>query len=166
MNAKSTLFFSLCILFLSAVTAEGIDITATGTWNQSIGPANLISGPGSDLTRTYTSAANATLINISDTKHEKDWVVSVSRQDSRWDASLTLSVKRTSDGSRHQISGGTTYIPITASPTTFFIGKHDNTGIYCQYKLQGMSLDISPADYRTTVIYTVTERHHKKGEER
>lgn len=151
--------FIITFLLLSFVRAEALDISATGGWNETVGPTDLISGAGSDLKSTYTSAEGATILNIT-RAWAWPWRVDVRRSDKNWPSGLTLYVRRRSDGSGHgSISGGTAYVSISTTDQTFFNGSGNRSGINCQYQLTGMSIDISPGTYSTTIIYTIIGRY-------
>lgn len=120
---------------------------------------NLISGAGSDLIDTYESATNATLASISNCTDDSDnWRVEVRRNDSGWYGDFTISVKRTSEGTgTGSISGGLSYIEITTTDTELFSGAGNRDNINLQYKLTGMSINVSQSNYNTTIIFTVVE---------
>lgn len=142
-----TTFVFLIALFLlfPGVSFAAIEITATGGWSETIDADDLISGAGSDLKSSYESEAEATLLTISGCVDDNDtWEVRVSRIDYNWP--FTLWVKT---------SGGK-YQAITASNSLLFSGA-GNTSIPLQYKLEGMSVQISPATYSTTITYTVVD---------
>jgi hypothetical protein len=157
LNMKTIILLILCLLSMSE--AEAIDIAATGGWTETVDASNLISGAGSNLTSTYTSPGNATTITLTNTKNKNDnWRVNVRRVDSTWNSNLTLYVRRTSNGTgAGGISGGTTFIQILSSDQQFFSGSGDRNGISCQYRLTGMSINVDPGTYSTTVIYTMVD---------
>ena len=136
-----------------------ISIDATGDWSETIDASDLQAGAGSDLKSTYESAAGTGLLTISGTSGNGDtWRVDVQRSDTTWHTNFfTLSVKRTGDGSGGgSISGGTVYQVIGESNVEFFSGTGDRSGIPLQFKLEGMSLQVPPGIYSTTVTYTVS----------
>jgi len=147
------------LLFLPE--ARAIDISAAGGWNETIDATDLIAGAGSGLRSTYTSAENTTTLNITRARG-KDyyWRVDIRRSDTNWPTGLTLYVRRKSDGTGYgSISGGTAYMPISTTDQTFFNASDNRSGIDCQYQLSGMSIDISPGTYSTTIVYTVIGRY-------
>jgi len=149
-------FFLLPLLFF-ATSAIGIDIQATGVWNPAIGSQDLSPGSGRNLKSACKSSPDATALTISNATG-KEWKVSVRKSGASWPSGLTLYVRRTTHGDgTGKISGGTSFIPINAFDTGFFSGWNDRTAIKCQYKLEGMSLDIPPGIYGFLVIYTVTD---------
>ena len=79
--------------------------------------------------------------------------------DSSWHNDLIVYVKRTSDGQGGgSISGGLDYVfVLTIGQALFFSGKGDRSNIAVQYKVTGMSVDVSPATYNTTVVFTVVD---------
>ncbi len=145
------------LLFLPNAKAIAIEIFATGGWNETINATDLIAGAGSDLISTYTSAENDTTLNITKARG-KDyyWRVDIRRSGTNWPPGFNLYARRKSDGTGYgSISGGTTYIPISATDQTFFNGSENRSGINCQYQLSGMSINIPPGTYITNIIYTV-----------
>lgn len=154
-------FFVLVFLLLFVTTAESIDITATGGWSETVDQFDLVSGPGSQLVDTYESAANATLIDITNTLDKHDaWRVDVRRVDGGgWFGDFTLYVKRTSDGNGQGsvISGGLSYIEITTIDSEFYSGEGALWNVDVQYQLTGMSIGVLPASYSTTIIFTVVD---------
>lgn len=156
----TTAIISGLVLILGVVTpARAIDITVSGDWSRTITASDLQAGAGSDLASTYESASNQASITISGTGGNTDaWRVDVRRTDTTWHANFTLSVKRTADGSGGGgISGGTAYQAITTTDASFFSGTGDRTGVTAQLKLEGMSVQVPPATYSTTITYTVVD---------
>ena len=153
------LFFLIVPLMLFLAEAEGIDIYATGGWGETIDASDLVSGAGSDLLDTYESAPNATAATISSCAGDTDnWRGDVRRADGTWHGDFTLYVKKTSDGTgTGSISGGLTYTAITTIDTQHFSGAGNRDNINLQYKLTGMSIHVSPANYSTSVIFTVVD---------
>jgi hypothetical protein len=151
------LFFSLW-LFLTKV--EAIDLSATGGWNETVSESDLTSGAGSDLVGNYESTNDATNITISDCIGDSDnWRVDVRWVDEgSWHGDFALYVKRTSDGAGSgSVSGGLSYIEITSTDVEFFSGAGDRSNIAIQYQLTGMSINVSPTNYNTTIIFTVVD---------
>jgi hypothetical protein len=147
------------ILLYSKVKAEAIDISAAGGWSETINASDLQAGAGSNLISTYESVTGATALTISNTTGNSDnWKVDVRRTDTTWYINFHLYVKRTSDGTGGgSISGGLSYIEITATDSQFFSGAGNRSGVNLQYELTGMSLSVPPNTYTTTVTYTVVD---------
>ena len=141
------------------VKSEAIDISAVGGWNEGIDESDLVSGAGSDLIDIYESATNATVLTISGCVDNNDnWRVDVKRTDGTWHGNFTFYVKRTSDGEGGgSISGGLSYIGVTTTDTQFFIGAGNRNSINLQYKLTGMSINVSPTNYNTAITFTVVD---------
>lgn len=148
-----------CALLLVATgdfSEAELTINVTGNWSETIDASDLQAGAGSDLKSTYESAADAGLLTISDTAGGA-WRVDVRRSDTTWHTNFTLSVKRTGDGTGGgSISSGAAYQAIGLSDAAFFSGAGDRSGIPLQFKLEGMSLQVPPATYSTTITYTVS----------
>ena len=146
----------ICILLL-AVCAGAIRIRVNGSWTETIDIADLVGPPGSDLVSSYESATNQIDIDI-DYVDEVPWSVDVRRVDSNWHANFQLFVRRTS--SHYRVYGGTTYQEVTTSNQDFFYTtqeENDEYNIKVQLRLDGVSIQIPPGTYTTTVYYTVTE---------
>jgi len=147
----------LTLLLAVAVPGHAIDIAATGDWSLTITCADLQAGPGSDLVSTYESASDAVLLTITNTGGGA-WRVYVRRTDTTWHGNFTLSVRRTGDGTGGgTISGGTAYQAIGETDAEFFSGTGDRSNIPVQFKLAGMSLQVPPATYATTITYAVVQ---------
>jgi hypothetical protein len=153
------LFFA--VLLLSFVTAaEAIDISATGGWSETVDQSDLVSGAGSNLIDNYESATDASSIDVFNTIDKKDkWRVDVRRIDGGgWHGDFTLYVQRTSNGNgQGSISGGLSYIEITTTDIEFFSGEGALWNIDVQYRSTGMSIDVLPDNYSTTVVFTVVD---------
>ena len=156
----TTKFLILLIIFVSITIWEkiqaAISITVTGSWTQTIDASDLQAGAGSDLIDTYESASDAVSIDISQTGG--DWRVDVKKVDTNWHSNFQLSVRRTSSGTGSgTISGGTSYQEVTDTDQSFFNGTKSRDGINVQLKLSGVSVQIPPDTYSTTVYYTVVD---------
>ncbi len=134
-----------------------ISITVTGSWSETIDASDLQAGAGSDLVSTYESAADAVSISISDPSG--NWTIDVKKIDTNWHSNLHLNVKRTSDGTGPgSISGGDAYQEITDIDQNFFSGNGDRSNVNVQLKLTGISIQVAPDTYSTTVYYTVYDQ--------
>ncbi len=148
-----------CIILSSLLIYSGgicwaISISATGSWSETIDSSDLQAGAGSDLIDTYESATNAVSINISDTAGS--WEVYVEKLDTNWRSDLHLYIQRTSDGEGSgSIADGGTYQEVTGSQL-FFSGIGDRSAITVQLELMGVSIQVPPDTYKTTVCYTVS----------
>ena len=150
------LLFLMPLLFFST-GAGAIDIEARGTWHLPVGRGQLRHGPGSDLISAYESPPAATVLQIRDAS-EKEWLVFARQGGPSWPSGLTLSVKCTDPGAgTGAVYGGGEFIPITGVETPVFAGEGDRSGIRCQYRLEGMSIAVSPGTYGFNVVYTVNE---------
>lgn len=141
-----------------ATPSHSLDVTVTGTYTESIDATDLISGAGSNLTASYESAADQVIMDISNSLGGGDsWRIDVSKSDISWSASITLYVKRTSDGVGGSVSGGTTYMEITDVDQQLCTGTDDVTGIDLQYKVDDISISIDPGNYDTSIVYTIVD---------
>jgi hypothetical protein len=153
-------WFFLFSLWLFLTKVEAIDLSAAGGWNENVNASDLVSGVGSNLVDTYESTTNATNVNISNCMGDSDnWRVDVRRVDEGgWYGGFALYVKRTSDGTGNGfVSDGFDYIEITSTDTPFFTGAGDRSNINIQYQLTGMSINVSPNNYHTTIMFTVVD---------
>lgn len=159
---RSKRFAAAAALALAALSARAPAaqaagrITVTGSWSQTINSSNLTGGAGTDLTSAYTSAGNQVLLSISNTVGTHNWNVTVRRVDAVWNSNLNLYVQRTSDGtaSAGNVSGGTSYQLVTTSDQLFFTGHNNANNFAVQIQLNGVSLQVPPASYTTTLTFT------------
>jgi hypothetical protein len=148
--------FSLLSVLLFAAVPRAADLSSMGDWSETINATNLIAGAGSDLTSQYESTTGTTTLTISSVPGS--WHVKVRRSDATWHLNFTLWVKRTSDGSGSgAISGGTSYVEASSMDTEIFSGSGERSNITLQYKLTGMSKNVSPSNYSASAIFTVVE---------
>jgi hypothetical protein len=141
------------VIFCSHIRAQ--DITVTGSWSETIDGSDLQSGAGSDLIDTYESQSDQIIIDITGAGMDS-WRVDVSKVDGNWHGNFQLYVRRTSDGiGVGPINGGTTYQEVTDTDQSFFDSQQSRTDIHVQLKLEGVSIQIPPDTYSTTVYYTV-----------
>jgi hypothetical protein len=150
------------IIFGSIAVAQEaqaeINITVAGSWLLTIDATDLVDGAGTGLIDTYENIADAVSISISGTTGASDtWRVDVKKVDTDWYGSFHLYVQRTSEGTGGSVSGGAAYQEITDMNQSFFDGSDDVSGIGIQLKLSGVSVQIPPDTYATTVYYTVVD---------
>lgn len=125
-------------------------------WTEIIDATDLVSGAGSDLQSVYESASDATILDVTPAFDFYD--VYVRRSDNNWSADFTLYIRRTGDGTGGgSVSLGASYMEITTVDAKFFSGYMSRTGIPVQYKLSGMSVNIAPDTYSTTIILTIVD---------
>ena len=134
----------------------GIAITVTGSWSETINEADLQGGAGTDLVSTYESASDEISIDVTDVG-QSNWKVEQRKVDTNWHANFTLSVRRTADGTGEgDVNGGQTYTEVEDTDRQFFTGSKQRMNVKCQLKLEGVSVQIPPDTYTTTVYYTVS----------
>ena len=149
----------LLIAFLMHSSAwSAPSISGSGSWILTIGPLDLIAGAGSELVASYESAVDAVLLAPNPTPAKLFYRVDVRRVDTAWHGNFVLWIKRSGDGTGSgSISGGTTYLTVTTTDQTFFTGVDDRLNVPIQFRLTGISIQIPPGDYETTVFYTIVE---------
>jgi hypothetical protein len=135
------------------------DITATGNWSGTIDSGDLTGGPGTDLNPTYTSGSSQVSITISNTGDDWDfWRVDVRKSDTNWHGDLQISVRRTSSGTGGgAISGGTSYQAAGDVDAQFFTGRGDRSDVNVKLQLSGVSVQVPPDTYATSVVFTVVD---------
>jgi len=154
-SRKMKAWIAAAVCLLTPFPAFAGDIVATGGWTRTVDSSDLQSGAGSDLSASYESASDATALDIT---AAADYRVDVRRNVGTWDTGLTLYVRRTSIGTGSgSVSGGTTYQQVTTSDVELFTGNSNRNNVEVQYQVDGMSIDISPDNYQTTVSYTITD---------
>ena len=152
-----TILFSLFCLVVVGKGIQAISIDVIGNWSETIDSSDLQYGAGSDLNPTYTSAPDLISIGIR-VGTPKDWRVNVRKVDTNWPAAFQLSVKRTGPGTgKGSIMGGTSWLEVDSSWQEFFIGKSKRDDIPVQLELAGVSVQIPPGTYITTIYYEVEE---------
>jgi hypothetical protein len=157
---KKFIKYAVLLLSLSLICTghicQAINIQVTGNYSETINASQLQAGPGSDLTDTYESAVDAAYIDVSATTGS--WSIDIKKVDTNWHANFHLYVKRTSDGNGSgSISGGLSYQEITDTDQNFFGGNRARSFVDLQLRLTGVSVQIPPDTYTTTVYYTVIE---------
>jgi hypothetical protein len=146
----------LLVFFIFAgQSGSATDISVIGSWSETIDENDLLAGAGSDLKNSYESPDDQVLITISGTTG--GWRVDIKKVDGNWHADLALSVRRTGSGAGGSVSGGDTYTEVTATDQPFFTGSGGVSGITAQIKLSGISIQVLPGNYSTTVYYTVVD---------
>lgn len=113
---------------------------------------------GNDISYTYTTSP--ALINLTVTSN-RNYRISVSKQDSDWDNSLQFFIRRTGDGRSdgrrgNTISGGTNFKQLTNFTQTFFEGTYTRYSIPIQYEFQNLSVLTPAGEHTSAVIYTIT----------
>jgi hypothetical protein len=140
---------------LLVIEASAMDIASSGDWTRTINAADLTGGAGTDLNSEYDSPVGITSINISN--GTGSWQVTVRRDTSSWPAGLHVWVRRTSDGTgTGSISGGAGYVEITTLDTVVFSGAEARNNVALQFRVTGLSKNVTPDTYVSSVIYTVT----------
>jgi len=119
---------------------------------------DLIAGAGTGLVSSYESAVDAVLLSPNPTPSKPAWRVDVRRVDATWHGDFTLWIRRSGDGTGSgSVSGGTTYLTVTTTDQTLFTGAEDRDDVPIQFQLTGVSIQIPPGDYETTIVYTIVE---------
>ena len=157
---KKVIKYAVLLILLSLIctghTCKAINIEVTGNWSETINAARLQAGAGSDLIDTYESAVDVAYIDISATTGS--WSIDIRKVDTNWHANFHLYVRRTSDGNGSgSISGGSSYQEITDTDQSFFGGNRARSYVDLQLRLTGVSIQVPPDIYTTTVYYTVIE---------
>ena len=157
---KRLILMTLCAI-LSSGSVCAITITVLGSWDLIITDLDLQGGAGDDFNPSYESASDAVTVDIGGIHpFNQNYQVDVSKVDSTWHSNFHLYVRRTSEGSGHAkstISGGLTYQEVTDIDQTFFSGTGGRDGITIQLNLTGVSIQVPPDTYLTTIYYTALE---------
>jgi hypothetical protein len=147
--------WSVAAAMAVSLPASGQTITVTGTWNLTVGEANLTGGAGTDLTDTYESATNQVICDVNGASFKKTWAVYV-HMTGGWDSRLRLDTRRQA---YNNLVGGTAYFELTTTDQEFFYTtvKRAANGIQIQFRLRGMSLQVPIGTHSTTVVYTLVD---------
>ncbi len=82
----------------------------------------------------------------------------VRRSDTLWHGNLVLSVRRTGNGSGSRAPiGGETYQAVSLADTTFYSGAGNHANVPVQFMISGVSVQVPPNSYSTTVTFTVVD---------
>jgi hypothetical protein len=142
-------------------TAQAQSVSVSGSWSLSIDETDLQSGAGSDLIDTYESNTNQVYVSVTKSGglfSNWYWRVDITKSDGNWHSDFYLDVRRSSNGIGFgSINGLTSYQEILDSSPPYFTGNRNRYLIGMQYRLRGVSVQVPPDTYTTTVIYTVTE---------
>jgi len=154
---KFLVLFAVLGLIATGEKGEAaVSIIVSGSWSLSIDASDLVAGAGSDLIDTYESNSDQIVLDID--VGRGNFRVDVSKINTNWHSDFQLYVRRTSDGTGSgEISGGTSYQEVTDTYQSLFTFKKDRTGINLQLKLSGVSVQVAPDTYTTTVYYTVVK---------
>lgn len=154
----------IILILASGLHLKAQTISASPGWTYTLSSSD-ISEAGNDYNVNIESAANQTLVDVvTNYIGNYNFKVAVEKIDNNWNSQLTLSVRRTGNGSGGWfagISGGTNYIQLSSTPQLLYSG---NTGYFSggyfdvpvQYRVQGLSLLVPAQNYSTTVRYTIT----------
>ena len=124
-----------------------------------------ISEAGVDLSNFIETNANfvemwvRTRGNTGNTAN-RDYAVTVRRQDINWHENLDFYIRRTGNGNgavSSTITGGTNYLLLSTFDQVFFTGFRRRLNVPIQYRIEGISLTIPSGNYSTNIIYTVTD---------
>jgi len=145
MLKKTSKFISFWgIILLTAITiskyAEGIEIGITGFWDLIIDDRYFTWEGG--LQDIYESDKNQINLEISDSDGG-NWKLDVRRSDTNWHSDFVLKLKRRMRE-----------VTVETTSREFFTGRGDSS-YSIQMILEGVSLQISPDIYVTTIIYTI-----------
>ncbi len=151
---------TLLLLVMCASRLSSQTISVTGAWDLTLSASNLVSGAGSNLADTYTSATDAAYIDISVFPYVWNWQVSVNMTVTSWNSNLQLWARRTGNGSSWfgTISGGTAYQQVTTAAQPFFAGFLNRSSVPIQYQIRNVSALIPAATYTVSIVYTLEER--------
>lgn len=157
--ARALIVATLAAMAVALSTASAQTISGSGGWSVTIDSSDLQAGAGTNLVTTLTSSTNAGTLSGSNSFF--NWHVTVQRTGNvplftPWPNGLNLQVRRTGNGtSMLSLTGGTTFMTITTTAQTFFSSPGADNSIPLQYRLTGLSLQIRPSGYKTTVTYTI-----------
>jgi len=141
-------------LLASFSASPAADLISSGDWAETINASKLVSGAGSNLQSQLQSLAGVTTLTISNVSGA--WTLRARRSGGSWHGDVTLFVKRTSAGSGSgSVSGGDAFVELTGSDVEIFSGSDARSNVALQFKLTGLSVGISPANYLSSVIFTV-----------
>ena len=141
----------LCLGLPQAHSVVGITIAGTA-WSATVNSSNTSTSAGWP---TLTSGVSQQTLSTTGSGSSAR-TISVKRTDSTWNASFTLNVQRTGNGTGVVPVGGTSYIAIGTTNVAFFTFSGNNiTNVPIQYQLTGMTGTVVANTYLTTITFTV-----------
>lgn len=155
--------FLIIILLISNFYCYAQSLTATGSWT---GTLPTITEAGSNYSGTYESATNQIILSTSVPLLLGNAKVSVRYEaNPKWDNSLILSARRTSNGTTLcvlcTITGGTNYQPIALTDIELYriravlaLASYSNINI--QLQLSGVSVTLPADTYQSRIVFTVS----------
>lgn len=155
-RARILLIALLSSLCLAQLHPLSLSISLGADW--AIDESDLILPfiPGEDLSpANLESVDGQAKLTVEAGLGDPAWKVTVQRSTLNWDPGIHILVKRTSLPSN--IGGGTSYFEIGSGPADFFfstIPELDALDIFCQFRLEGLSVGMGESNF-TTITYTV-----------
>lgn len=138
---------------MSAVL-RGADLTSQGDWVLSVNASHLVTGAGSNFPAQFESLAGVTTLTI--TNAPGNWSLKARCVGGHGHGGVAIHVKRTSAGTGSgTINGGTAYVELGANDAELFTGSEARSGISLQFRLTGLSPDVPPAAYFSSIVFTV-----------
>ena len=154
---KMTLLTGALAVLLLTIPSWTIDLRLTGSWTLMVDLSDMQGPAGSELAPEYESTQDESKIKVNKAKN-KYWAVDIRKEDINWHTDLRFYVRRTSDGrGKGWVAGGLIYIESTGTDSQLITGFHDMDLIYLQFKLTGVSTNLSSDTYSANIIYTLTE---------
>ena len=153
-------YLSLIGLLILSIPSAAITVNVSGSWTEFFSVMDLAGPPGSDLIPSRESASDQVTIDVTDANN--NWEVSVRKVDIHWHPDFLLRVRRTSAGTG-RILFGWTYQEVTDINTFFFrsfffwFESKNALDIHIQYDISGLSVNIPPDTYTTTIENTIVE---------
>ena len=152
-------------LFINSHIVGAQTCTFSGTpWTLTVSAAD-VADAGTDVTPTYTSAANQSVFDLyydllTEWTNNYTWSVQVRMSIVDWPGGVTLAVRRTGAGSNYfrpgQIQNGQSFITLGGTNQPFFNGRRGRVDVPIEYRISNVSVTIPAKSYSTTVIYTIT----------
>jgi hypothetical protein len=138
------------------VSVRSQSISVTGTWSLLLDQTMLQAGAGSNFIDPIVSAVSQAHIDISPRSYGRTWDVYVRKQDTYWDNSLHIDIRRQPYAN---IIGGLTFFEVTDTDQQFFYSdlRKKTNNVQIQFQLRGASVSLTPNTYTTTIVYTLVD---------
>lgn len=153
----------LVILLFSSLCAGAQNISASSGWTANVS-SNQISDAGLDYGGTYQSSSNETYVSVSGLRYFGSYYVEVEKSEIDWDPRLSISVRRTGNGSGgwfSSITGGTNWLELKNSGQLFYYGGTGfataRLNVPVQYQIKGLSVLLPAKSYSVNIRYTVSD---------
>jgi hypothetical protein len=147
------LFLALAVL--SVRTGSSQQIVVGGSLSKTFSNADLVGGAGTDFENQWENSADELYLDIDG--ESSSWTISVSKTNGPWNPHLSVSIKRIDNGLENNptLAGGMSYLPLFDMSQIFYTGTGSASQVRHRFRLSGLSVQVPPGNYYTTVMFTI-----------